>query len=50
MTTCDSDIAKFILEWQKLVSLLEARRMVLTDKFKILSRAYDLCNNAYFVK
>ena len=36
MNTCDSDIAKFILEWQNVVSLLEARGVVLIDKFKIL--------------
>ena len=49
MTTCDSDIAKFILEWQNVVSLLEARGMVLTDKFKILWRAFEICKDAYFV-
>ena len=36
MTTCDSDIATFILEWQNVVSLLEVRGVLLTDKFKIL--------------
>ena len=36
MNTCDSDIAKFILEWKNVVSLLEARGVVLIDKFKIL--------------
>ena len=29
MTTCDFDIAKFILEWRNLVRLLEARGVVL---------------------
>ena len=43
MTTCDSDIEKFILEWRNLVSLLEARSVVLTDKFKIMWRAFELC-------
>ena len=49
MTTCDSDIAKFILEWRNVVSLLEARGVVLTDKFKILWRAFELCKDSYFV-
>ena len=40
MTTCDSKIAKFILEWQNMVSLFEGRGVVLTDKFKILWRAF----------
>ena len=39
MTTCDSGIAKFILEWRNVVSLLEARGVVITDKLKILWRA-----------
>ena len=50
ITTCDSNIAKFILEWHNVVSLLEAREVVLTDKFKILWRAFDICKDAYFVK
>ena len=50
MTTCDSDIDKFILEWQNVVSLLEARGVVLTDKFKIMWRAFELCKDAYFVE
>ena len=50
MTTCDSDIAKFILEWRNVVSLLEARGMVLTDKFKILWHAFEICKDAYFVE
>ena len=50
MTTCDSDIAKFILEWRNVVILLEARGMALTDKFKILLRAFELCKDAYFVE
>ena len=49
MTTCDSDIAKFILEWRNMVSLIEARCVVLTDKLKIMWRAFDLCKDAYFV-
>ena len=50
MTTCDSNIAKFILEWRNVVSLLEARGVVLTDKFKMLWRAFELCKDAYFVE
>ena len=46
MTTCDSDIAKFILEWRNLVILLEACGVVLTDKFKILWRAFEICKDA----
>ena len=46
MTTCDSDISKFILEWKNIVSLLEARSMVLTDKFNILWCAFELCKDA----
>ena len=49
-TTCDYDTAKFILEWRNVVSLLEARGMVLTDKFKIMWRAFELCRDAYFVE
>ena len=49
MTTCDSDIAKFILEWRNVVSLLEARGVVLADKFKILWRSFELCKDSYFV-
>ena len=45
MTTCDSDIAKFILEWRSIVILLEGRGVVLTDKFKILWRAFELCKD-----
>ena len=50
MTTCDSDIAKFILEWRNVVSLLEAYGVVLTDKFKIMWRAFDICKDTYFVE
>ena len=50
MTNCDSDIAKFIPEWQNVVSLLEACGVVLTDKSKILWRAFEICKDAYFVK
>ena len=50
MTTCDPKIAKFTLEWKNVVSLLEARGVVLTDKFKITWRAFELCKGAYFVK
>ena len=50
MTTCDSDIATFILEWRNVVSLLEVRGVLLTDKFKILWHAFDLCKDAYFVE
>ena len=50
MTNCDSDIAKFILEWHNLVSLLEARGVVLTDNLKILWHAFELCKDAYFVE
>ena len=42
MTTCDSDVAKFVLEWRNVVSLLEARDMVLTDKIKIIWQAFEL--------
>ena len=50
MTTCDSDIAKFILEWRNLVSLLEACGVVLTDKLKMMWHTFELCKDAYFVK
>ena len=33
-----------------IVSLLEARIVVLTDKFKILWRAFELCKDTYFVE
>ena len=46
MNTCDSDSTNFILEWRNVVSLLEARGVVLTDKFKILWRAFELCKDA----
>ena len=45
MTNCDPDIAKFILEWRNVASLLEARGVVLTDKFKILWRAFEICKD-----
>ena len=48
MTNCDSDIAKFILEWRNIVILLEARGVVLTDKFKILWRAFEICKETQF--
>ena len=50
MTTCDSEIAKFILEWRNVVSLLEDSDMVLTDKFKNLWHAFELCKYAYSVE
>ena len=50
MTTCDSEIEKFILEWRIIVSLLEDRGVVLTDEFKILRRAFGLFKDAYFVE
>ena len=46
MTTCDSEIEKFILEWLNVVSLLESRGMVLIDKFKILWHVFELCKEA----
>ena len=49
MTTCDSKIVKFTLEWRNIVSLPEARGVVLTDKFKILWRAFKLCKDEYVV-
>ena len=36
MTTCASDIAKFILEWRSVVSFLESLGVVLTYKLIIL--------------
>ena len=50
MTTCDSDIAKFILEWRNVVSFLESHDVVLIDKSKIMWRAFELCKDAYFVE
>ena len=50
MTTCNSDIAKFILEWRNVVSLLEDRGVLITDKFKILRRAFELYRDTYFVE
>ena len=49
MTTCDSDISKFILDWRNIVSLLEACGVVLTVKLKILWSAFEICKYAYFV-
>ena len=49
MSTCNSDIAKFILEWRNVVSLLEARVVVLTNKFKILWHTFELCKDLYFI-
>ena len=49
MITCDSDVAKFILEWRNVVSLLEARGVVLTNNFKILWRTLELCKDLYFI-
>ena len=46
MTIYDSNIAKFILEWGNVVILLEARGVVLTDKSKIPSRAFEICKKA----
>ena len=48
MITCDSDIVKFILEWRNVVILLETRDVVLTDKFKIMWRTFEICKGAYF--
>ena len=42
MTTFDSDIAKFILEWHSIVILLEACGMVLTDRIKIMWRTFEI--------
>ena len=50
MTTCDSYIAKFILEWRNVLSLLEARDEVLTDKLKNMWRTFELCKESYFVE
>ena len=50
MNTCDSEIEKFILEWQNVVRLLEARGLALTDRFQIMWRAFDLCKDTYFVE
>ena len=47
MTTCDSDITKFILEWKNVVSLLESHIIGLTDKFEILLRTFDMCKDSY---
>ena len=46
MTNCDSDIAKFILEWRNVVSLLEYRDVVLTYRFKTLWRIFEICKDA----
>ena len=46
MTNCDSNIVKFILEWRNVVSLLEARGVVFTDKLKILWRTFEICKDA----
>ena len=32
------------------MSLLEARVVVLTDKFKIMWRAFEICKDSYFVE
>ena len=50
MNTCDSDIAKFILEWCNAVVFLEAYAVVLTDKFKTIWRAFKLYKDAYFLE
>ena len=50
MTSCYSGIAKFILEWRNLVSFLEAHGLVITNKFNILWRAFELCKDVYFVE
>ena len=50
MTTCDSDITNFIQEWRNVVSLLEDRGVLITDKFKILRRAFELYRDTYFVE
>ena len=50
MTTCDSETAKFILEWRNVVSLFEARCVVLTDIFKIMWRAFVIYKDAYLVE
>ena len=46
LITCDSDIANFIMEWRNVVSLLEARVVILTDKFKMVWLAFDICKDA----
>ena len=50
MITCDSNIVKFILEWSNVVLLLEARDVVLADRFKIVWRTLEICKGAYFVE
>ena len=42
MTSCDSIIPEFILEWREVVALLEARGEAINDKFKVLWRAFEL--------
>ena len=49
VTTCESGIEKFILELRNVVSLLESRGVVLTDKFKIIWHAFELYRGAFFV-
>ena len=50
MTPCDSNIAKFILEWRNVVILIEACGIVLTDKLKIMWRVFELCKDTYYVE
>ena len=42
MTTCDSDIANFVMEWRNAVSLLEAHGVILTDKFKTMWCVFEI--------
>ena len=48
MTSCDSNIPEFILKFCNITSLLEARGTVITDKFKVLWRGFDLCKGDNF--
>ena len=48
MTTYDSVIDKFILECRNVVVLLEDHGVVLTENFKTLWRAFELCKDTYF--
>ena len=48
MTSCDSNIPEFILQFRNITSLLEARGTVLPDKFKVLWRGFELCKDDNF--
>ena len=48
MTSCDSNIPEFILQFRNITSLLEARGTVLPDKFKVLWRGFELCKDENF--